>query len=109
MLIKETWLLIGVIVVGQFKDSVALAEKELQGHRDAFRQAHLEEVEEIRNLQQEMYNQFMLDELFKVSHGVEKVRELIQKYRDQVKVLRDREAALKPSCELFKLIHLFIR
>ena len=51
----------------------------------------------------------MLDELFKVSHGVEKVRELIQKYRDQVKVLRDREAALKPSCELFKLIHLFIR
>jgi hypothetical protein len=45
----------------------------------------------------------MLDDLFKLSHGVEKAREIIQKYKDQVKILRDRETNRRSGCELFKL------
>lgn len=87
----------------EFKEATVLAEKQLEGHRDAFRKQHLAEVEEIRTLQSEMYNQFILDEPFKASLGVEEARKIIEKYKEQVKVLREREANLKPGCELFKL------
>ena len=86
-----------------FKDATVLAEKQLEGHRDTFRKEHLAEVEEIRNLQSEMYNQFMLDEGWKASLGVEEARKIIEKYKEQVKTLREREANLRPGCELFKL------
>ena len=42
------------------RDNVALAEKELDGHRDQFRKAHLEEVEEVHSLQRDIYNNSMV-------------------------------------------------
>ncbi|OHS94615.1 Dynein heavy chain family protein [Tritrichomonas foetus] len=87
----------------EFKDATVLAEKQLDGHKDSFKKQHLAEVEEIRTLQSEMYNQFMLDEPWKASLGVEEARKLIDKYKEQVRALREREANLRPGCELFKL------
>ena len=42
------------------RDNVALAEKELDGHRDQFRKAHLEEVEEVHSLQRDICDNSMV-------------------------------------------------
>lgn len=42
------------------RDNVALAEKELDGHRDQFRKAHIEEVEEVHSLRRDIFNNSMV-------------------------------------------------
>jgi hypothetical protein len=86
-----------------FKEKVFLLEKQIEQHRDRFRKLHMQEVEDIRNAQAEMYNKFASDEISKASHEFHGARVLIQKYRDQIIVLPEREAGLRPGCDLFKL------
>lgn len=87
----------------QYKEAVVLADKQLEQHREQFRKRHLAEVEEIRSLSQEMYSNFMADEPFKAAHGVKTAGEIIDKYDEKVRQLREREESLLPGCELFKL------
>ena len=87
----------------EFKDHVVLADKQLEQHRDLFKKKHIAEVEEIRQLQTDMYNQFMMEEPFKSTHGFKAANEILDRYDERVRQLRAREDNLKPGCELFKL------
>ncbi|EAX96997.1 Dynein heavy chain family protein [Trichomonas vaginalis G3] len=87
----------------EFKESVTLADKQLEQHRDAFKKKHIAEVEEIGQLQTDMYNQFMLEEPFKASLGFKAANEILDRYDEKVRELRLREDALRPGCNLFKL------
>ncbi|KAH0787434.1 dynein heavy chain 2, axonemal [Histomonas meleagridis] len=57
----------------------------------------------IKNTFNDFHKNLQENEPFKSSLGVENARNIIHKYQLQVKSLREREANLRPGCELFKL------